>query len=223
MIFSQQNKQVSVRTQQHRLSADGQLYDMVADPGQTRNIAAAQPKEAARLAAAVADFKREVFPLVGPDDRPFPIGFAATTWLPARDGVGHGGIERSAKAPNCSFFTHWTKKEDSITWDVEVLQSGTYSADLYYTCPASDIGSTVELSLGASQLTGQVNVAHDPPLEGAKDDRTDRGQESYVKAFRPLRLGSFRLEKGRGPLTLRATEIPGQQVADVRYVILTKA
>ena len=109
-----------------------------------------------------------------------------------------------------------------MTWDVEVLQAGNYAADLYYTCPAADVGSTVELTLGESKLAGKIKVAHDPPLEGAKDDRASRGQESLVKAFRPLRLGSVRLAKGRGPLTLRATDIPGKQVADVRYVILTQ-
>ena len=223
MIFSQQNRQVSVRTQRYRLDAAGKLFDMVSDPGQTRDISAAEPTETKRLLAAVADFKRDVFPFVGPDERPYPVGFSATTWLPARDGEGQGGIARSAKAPNCSFFTHWTSKEDRMTWNVEVLKAGTYTAELYYTCPAADIGSTVELTLGASKLIGKINVAHDPPLEGAKDDRVDRGQESFVKAFKPLRLGSVKLEKGQGTLTLQATEITGRQVADVRYVILRRS
>ena len=110
-----------------------------------------------------------------------------------------------------------------MTWEVEVLEAGSYAADLYYTCPATDVGSTVELTLGESKLVGKIKVAHDPPLEGAKDDRASRGQESLVKAFRPLRLGAVRLAKGRGTLRLRAVDIPGRQVADVRYVILTKA
>ena len=44
-----------------------------------------------------------------------------------------------------------------------------------------------------------------------------------MKDFRPLRLGRLRLKPGRGPLTLRALEIPGQQVIDVRAVMLTLA
>ena len=55
---------------------------------------------------------------------------------------------------------------------------------------------------------------------GEKDDRVPRG-ESYVKDFRPLRLGAIALSKGRGKLSLRAVEIAGKQVADVRYVALT--
>lgn len=223
MIFSKQRDKFSVRTQQYRLDPDGKLFDMVADPGQKRDVAAAHPDVAARLGEAVRKFVAEIKPFAGPDDRPYPVGFAATTWLPARDGVGHGGIERSGKAPNCSFFTNWTKKEDSMTWDVEVLQAGRYTAELYYTCAAPDVGSAVELSWNQSRLTGKIDAAWDPPLEGKEHDRVDRGQESYVKAFKPLRLGVFSLAKGRGAMTLRATEIPGKQVADVRYLILTRA
>ncbi len=46
--------------------------------------------------------------------------------------------------------------------------------------------------------------------------------ESYVKDFRPLRLGVIPLKKGRGLLTLRATDIPGRQVMDVRELRLTR-
>ena len=35
------------------------------------------------------------------------------------------------------------------------------------------------------------------------------------------RLGGIALKKGRGQLLLHALEIPGKQVADVRYVALT--
>lgn len=222
MLFSQQRGKFSVRTQQYRMDSDGLLFDMAADPEQKNNIAATKPEVAKRLGESLRRFEAEVKPFVGPDDRPYPVGYAQTTWLPARDGVGHGGVERSGRAPNCSFFTNWTKKDDSITWDVDVLQAGSYTAELYYTCPAADIGSTVEIQCNQSRVAGKINVAHDPPLEGRKEDRVDRGTESYVKDFHPLRLGTISLQKGRGAMTLRATEIPGKQVADVRYLILTR-
>jgi len=48
-----------------------------------------------------------------------------------------------------------------------------------------------------------------------------RDGESFVKDFKPLRLGVMTLEKGRGQLTLRALQVPGKQVMDVRAVVLT--
>ena len=143
------------------------------------------------------------------------------TQIPARDGVAHGGIKRSNKFPNCSFFTNWTSTEDKITWDAEVLSDGQYEVELYYTCPAADVGSTVELSFGASRLLGRITEAHDPPLRGGGNDRVQR-TESYVKDFKPLKLGTIELRKGRGELTLRATEIPGTQAMDFRLMMFTR-
>jgi len=220
MIFSLQNKRISVRTQQYRLDATGQLFDMLADPGQERDIAKENPGVAAKLGQAVAQWAKEVLPLAGEDSRPFPVGYSKTTLLPARDGVSEGGIERSAKPPNCSFFTNWTSKDDRMSWDIEVAQSGEYDADIYYTCAPGNTGSTVELSFLDGRVRRKIAEAHDPPLVGEKDDRVPRG-ESYVKDFRPFRLGAIILPKGRGKLTLRALEIAGKQVADVRYVALT--
>jgi hypothetical protein len=63
-------------------------------------------------------------------------------------------------------------------------------------------------------------VAVDPPLSDGTD-RVPREAESHVKKFRPLRLGVLHLEKGRGALVLRAVEMPGGQVADLRMIELT--
>lgn len=223
MIFSHWAGKVSVRTQQYRLDNANQLFDMQADPGQTKDISQQQPETTARLVKAVAQWKQELLPGLKDDRRPFPVGYPAfpITQLPARDGVPHGQVQRSAPAPNCSFFKNWTSTNDSITWDVEVANAGKYEAVIYYTCPQADIGSTIELSFSDSRIQSTVAVAHDPPLLGAADDRVPRRGESYVKDFKPMRLGVFDLKPGRGPLTLRALTVPGKQVMDVRMVLLT--
>jgi hypothetical protein len=209
MIFSLQRNRVSVRTQRFRLDAEGRLYDIAADPGQTRDIAGENSAEASRLKRAVDEWSRQMLPLVGEDTRPFPVGHAPLTRLPARDGVPEGGVKRSANAPNSSYFTNWT------------APAGRFEAEIGYTCPRGQEGSTVELSFLGAKAEARIEPPHDPPLVGAAEDRVPRG-ESYVKDFRPLRLGSLRLEKGRGKLTLRAVRIAANQVADVRYVNLRR-
>jgi len=42
-----------------------------------------------------------------------------------------------------------------------------------------------------------------------------------MKEFHALKLGPAKLSKGRGPLTLRALKIPGQDVMDLRQLNLT--
>ena len=221
MIFSTNNKKVSVRTQQYRLDDQGRLYDMVADPSQTRDVSGAEAAVASKLKKAVAEWSAEVFPFAGPEDRPFPVGYSKLTWLPARDGRPAGGVARSNKYPNSTFFTNWTSKEGEMSWDVEVGKAGEFDVAVEYTCAPGDIGSTIEMSLLGKSTRAKVAAAFDPPLQGATNDRVVR-IEGYYKEFKPLSLGRVTLPAGRGKLTLRATEISGKQVADVFSVMLTR-
>lgn len=244
MIFSHQNGNVSVRTQRYRYDNAGALFDLTQDPGQQRNIAPNEPAITGQLAAAVAAWRRDVLGRTAvsevaspakskgkakgggaglpPDDRPFTVGYAEfpTTLLPARDGIPHGGIKRSANAPNSSYFTNWRSREDSITWDIEVHAAGRYEAVIYYTCPESDAGATVELGFKGAKVRGAVRPGWDPPLV-KHEDRVPRVAESYLKEFRALPLGIIDLAAGRDKLSLGAVDIPGGSVMDVRLVMLT--
>lgn len=214
---------VSLRTQQYRLDPQGRLFDIEADPGQRRDVAAEHPQDAARLRTEARRWKAELDGDLGPDTRPFTVGYSRFTPLPARDGIPEGGIQRSGRAPNCSYFTNWTKTADRMTWHIEVGQAGEYDASVYYACPPADIGSRIELSFGTERIEARVDQPYDPPLVGAEHDRVPRKDgESYVKDFRPMRLGTLKLQPGRGLLTLKALEIPGKQAMEVRYVTLTR-
>ena len=250
-LFSHQNGQISARTQRYRLDGRGALYDMVADPGQTKDVAEREPAVAEQLRGAVAAWRTEVVgglagavaaaPLpaassdgkakgrkgggaqVPADTRAFPVGYREFPWtpLPARDGVAHGEARRSSNAPNSSYFVNWKTKEDRFTWDIEVATAGTYDVTIDYTCPVPAAGSTIELSFLNARLAGKVSPGWDPPLWTNQDTLPRPPAESQMKEFRPLRLGTMKLEKGRGLLTLRATDIPGGYVMDVRRINLT--
>jgi arylsulfatase A-like enzyme len=231
MIFTTWAGRVSVRTQQHRLDHAGALYDMLADPGQTENVAAAQPEVAARLRQAVEDWRAEMHIVQDPkprprqavDPRPIDVGYPEfpVTMLPARDGEPRGGVQRSSSAPNCSYFVDWTTREASMVWNLRVQTPGDYHVVIDYTCPLADAGSLIELSFRGSRLTGRVAPGWDPPLYTNQDTLPRPPAESPMKEFRPLDLGTIRLEPGQGELTLRALEIPGHSVMDVRRVTLT--
>lgn len=213
----------SIRSLRYILDDKGKLYDLSLDPGQRTDIADQNPEIVTGFKNTLTAWKEDVLAEVIPDDRPFPVGYRqfTTTHLPARDGIGYGKIERGAKAPNCSFFTNWTSTSDFITWDVDVATTGKYEATVYYTCSKADVGLTIKLEFGESNISGRVSEAHDPPLVGAEEDRVPRKGESLVKDFKPLKLGAISLNKGRGLLKLSADDVVGKQVMDVRYVVLT--
>jgi arylsulfatase A-like enzyme len=225
ILFHHWAGKVSARNQRFRLDAAGQLFDFTKDPGQQRNVAGDHADVAQKLSEAVAAWKKDVLARVPkPDDRPFPVGYAEfpRAVLPARDGVPHGGVKRSAPAPNCSFFTHWTNPDDRMTWNIEVHEAGRYEAIIQYTCPKAEVGSTIELTLGKAKWTGTIAEAHESPLRGKERDRVPRRGESYVKDFQPLSLGVVELPAGKGSLTLRASKVASDQVADVRAVELVR-
>ena len=232
MIFSTWNGAVSVRTQTHRLDNRGQLFDMIADPGQTEPVTSKAPELAAQLSSAVKRWTEEMaFIAAGAgkgrgrsvDPRPIPVGYREfpITMLPARDGEPLGGIKRSSSAPNCSYFVNWTNQDDSMVWLLEVMTAGSYEVSVDYTCPLPDAGSTIELSFKDSRLSSEVAPGWDPPLYTNQDTLPRPPAESRMKEFRTLQLGEITLPKGQGPLTLRAVKIPGKSVMDVRRITLT--
>lgn len=216
-------RNLSVRSQRFRLDPAGALFDMVADPGQTQDVAAQHADEVARLKEVAKKFTGEVGPILAEAKaRPYPVGYAPLTYLPARDGEPHGNVQRSGKAPNCSYFTNWTSTEDSITWDIAPAEAGEYEVSLYYTCAPENVGAEIEVSFAGRTLRYRVTEAHDPPAYGKEHDRDDRGSESYVKDFKALKLGKMKLEEAEGPLTLRALKIPGKAAIEVRYAIIER-
>ncbi len=247
MIFSTWASNISVRTQTHRLDNTGQLFDMIADPGQTTPVNDQEPELATTLTEAVNAWRKEMYgpsaaapdaaaPVAGKgkggkgknsgnavDPRPIPVGYSEfpITMLPARDGEPRGSVKRSSNAPNCSYFVNWTSKDDSLVWLLDVKTTGRYEVMIDYTCPIPDAGSTIELAFQDARLTGKVEPGWDPPLYTNQDTLPRPDGESTMKDFRTLKLGEVELKAGQGPMTLRAVDIPGKSVMDLRRVTVT--
>ncbi len=236
MIFTTWSGQVSVRTQTHRLDSQGKLFDMIADPRQSKEVKQDLAGLGDELRSAVDRFKMDVMTEsnsqqvikqknrgASVDPRLIPVGYPEfpRTWLPARDGEPSGTVRRSSGAPNSSYFVNWTSTDDRLTWNVDIHTSGRYHVELAYTCPEQDAGSTIELSLGEQRLAGKVLPGWDPPLYTNQDTIPRPPAESPLKEFHNLDLGDIQLNAGSGELTLRATAISGKSVMDLRSMTLT--
>lgn len=223
-LYSVWRKRVSVRTEQFRLDTAGALFDIRTDRGQTADVSSKYPEVAAELRSAAREFNQEMQALFAASaDRPFTVGFDVSTTLPARDGVESGpSITRSAKAPNNSFFENWKSEEDTITFDVEVSETGPFEAILYYTCRTGDVGASIRLSEdGGDGTEATVTEAFDPPFY---DNSKERMENSHyiVKDFKPLALGELKLRKGRQTLRLSAPKIVGDEAVDVHSIELIR-
>ncbi|MEM1294374.1 MAG: arylsulfatase [Verrucomicrobiota bacterium] len=215
-------KRTTVRTERFRLDEKGALFEIAKDRGQLTNVAEMYPDIAKTLQKAVTAHRAEADKYLAANaDRPFTVGFADSTTLPARDGIPHGTIQRSSKAPNNSFFTNWTSKDDSITWDIEVGTEGNYRATVFYTCPEPNAGAVIRLSFGESKTESTATEAFDPPLWDKSKERVSESHY-FVKDFKPLDLGVLALNEGRGFLTLSIPTLIADRGIDVYSIVLDR-
>ncbi len=230
MLFTTWGGKNGVRTQQHRLDAKGNLYDMIADPGQTEPINKKEPELAEKLQQAVNAWSTEVTANLPPkkkgvsvDQRPIEVGYKEfpITMLPARDGEPHDGIKRSSSAPNCSYFVNWTDTNGSMVWLIDVVTSGRYQVTIDYTAPTAAVGAQIELRYNDTHLAGTISEAWDPPLNTNQDTIERPKAESQMKSFKSWDYGVMDLKKGSGALTLTALSAPNHVLMDVRRVTLT--
>ncbi|HIG26915.1 MAG TPA: N-acetylgalactosamine 6-sulfate sulfatase [Verrucomicrobiales bacterium] len=222
-LFAIKNQQVSVRTQRFRLDSTGKLFDIEHDRGQQLDVSQEHPVLTEQLRNAASDHNLQMQKdFAAYKVRPFTVGYKKSTTLPARDGVEHGSIQRSARAPNNSFFTHWTNSEDSITWDVDVAQDGDYQAIVYYTCASGNEEAVIQFSMeNGNSVQTEVTDVFDPPLYDKSKERVENSHY-FVKDFNPLKLGTLQLNKGRGSLRLSAPILKGPEAIDVHSIELIR-
>ncbi|MFK7909338.1 MAG: arylsulfatase [Akkermansiaceae bacterium] len=221
ILINHWRNRISARSQRFRLDHQGKLFDMINDPTQKKPVNKEHPKVLAELKEVVSTHRETFMPNYTKDTRPFVIAHPdfPITQLPARDAKSHGSIKRSSIHPNCSYFYHWTKPTDHVTFDAEVAAGGTFEVVLYYA--AKQAGAKCELSFNDATLKFKITEAHDVPAKGAEHDHHPR-TESYVKDFKALPIGTIDLKKGVGKLTLKATEIPGSEALEFRLLTLER-
>jgi arylsulfatase A-like enzyme len=225
MLFSAWNGKSTVRSQTHRLQNTGALFEIESDPGEQNDVSKEQPLVAAKLRTALANWQDECpgKPAKSEVVRPFPLGHPKAEWtqLPARDATVEGTITRSNRYPNCTFMQNWTDTKSSINWDVEVLSGGTFEVQMYYSCDADDVGSTVRLVCGESTIEATITKPNEVPLIGAAEDRFDR-VEGYVRRWKPMDLGKMKLSAGQKSLMLQAVDVAGEEVANMRLLMFRR-
>lgn len=210
---------MSGRGDRWMLDHEGELFDLRHDPQQLEPVTREFPEIAADRRVRVSDWQAEMTATGATEDPAITLGHpeARFTPLPARDAKLHGTLARSNRFPNDSYVRNWTSTADRLTWPVDVPADGRFAVTLYYTCPAADVGSIVQLDGGGASIRTAVTPAWDPPELGADHDRIPR-QESDVKNFAPLAWGEIKLSAGEATLTLHGPEIVGETALEFRLL-----
>jgi hypothetical protein len=187
-------------------------------------VAEAFPYEFQKLTQVKNKWLAEVLTeLPKEDNRPLIIGYPAlaTTQLPVSEGTAHGNIKRSNQHPNDSHMTNWLNKEDFISWEVALEQEGDFEINLYYACSKENIGTELSMSFGESSLTNKITTENNAPLIGMEHDNVPR-EESYIKDFKPLKLGVVHLNAGSGTLKVQSKSLLKANDLDMKLLTLTR-
>ena len=221
IFVNQWKNKFGVRSQNYRLGEKGELFDMTSDPEQLKPIK--NEKVSRKLRKALGKYKTEVLPGYGggKDERGFVIAHPGSklTQLPARDAVATGGLKRSNRFPNDSYFESWNSIDDRITWKAEAGESGAFEVEIFYATKSG--GAKYRLSFKGRELDFVIPNAHDVPKLGAGEDRSPRN-ESYTKDWARLKVGRIELTKGEGELVLEALKIPGNEAMEFRLLTLRR-
>ncbi|MEO1652674.1 MAG: hypothetical protein AAFU64_03935, partial [Bacteroidota bacterium] len=116
------------------------------------------------------------------------------------------------------WFCHWASEDDLIFWNIHSDTPRRWEVILKYTCPQDQIGSDISLAIGDQEIVIPLDQAYQPE-KIPSPDRVPR-QEVYEQTWATFKIGHMILPAGSQQIRLQATNIKGQQVAEVKSLIL---
>ena len=210
-----------------------ELYDMIADPSQTRNLAQAKPALLAKFRSACDAWFADAAS-AGFDPIPVHVGhperdevvleghYAHLAPLenrradPALHGISYHG--RSGWAND--WVDNWSSTDAHPYWPLKIVRGGNYRVVLKYACAKEDVGSRLRVEAGGQSL--ELNVDRPfTPVTIPSPDRVGR-KEAPERTWGSLPAGTLRLAKGNTVLRVRALEIPGDEALELKAVHLTR-
>ncbi|MFH5803372.1 arylsulfatase [Alienimonas sp. DA493] len=219
----------AVRTDRWRCVREGgdwQLFDMLADPGETTDVGDQFPEVRDELAGAfaakwtevTADGFAPVPTLVSADD-------ADGITLPAheaelRPAKGQGLRYTGPNGWANDWIVDWENPDAFAEWPLLVEgDGGRYAVEALVTAAPEQVGSTFVVEIdGSDPVRAAIREPFDPPFFPSPD-RFQR-PEAYEKPWATLELGEVTLPPGPRSLRLRAAEKPAETMPEVKAVRL---
>lgn len=208
-----------LRTDRYRLvnwRSGYELYDMLIDPSQKRNIVDKEPELSAELIRTYENWYADVSP--GSNDLPpVPIGYPGydTVKIIAPDALLSENLAYSGKFGWVTCYAiNWKDVNDYINWPVDVYSPGDYEFILHYWCSKENIGSEFTLKSKNGKIGNVITEGgHDKVIQKELHFMS-RTAGKFV--WSKMNLGTMNLEKGPQDLVLQAVNIPGENAGEIR-------
>jgi arylsulfatase A len=183
-----------------------ELFDVVADVGENKNLAAEKPDVVKQLADKLAAWRKDVgakMPTPNPDYVPNPQAKDGTIALPARTAEVHGTMLRFEPLPHKNTLGYWVNVDDWASWEFTVTQPGTFTVEVLQGCGKGQGGSEVNVQLA------------DQTIKFIVEDTGD------FQNFKPRDIGTVKVDKpGKYTLAIKPVKKAASAIVDIRQVTL---
>lgn len=191
-----------------------ELYDLKNDPAQLVNIASIRPAIVQELESEYFNWWNEATQGLSMQ-RYIPISkLAPEIVLPTYEATlkgslaffeGHGWAQ--------DWITHWTQESDSLFWELDVLDSGTFEVWLEQTASPAQLGAKLTLTTSSDTLRYTLQQSFNPTRIPSPDRvlRKEAPEQTWNKVF----LGIVNLKPGPETIFLIAKDIPAQGLGDI--------
>lgn len=206
--------QGSVRTEKWRAvqnREEWELYNMIDDPSQEKNVAHLHPEVVKALSTAYANWLSEVTK-GGFEVLPIPVGHdsAPVVQLKSPDAKLSGNVQWSGgKGYAHEWLTNWSGG-DSVQWIVDVKHDGVYNVVLHYGWDGEK-DETLKVC-----VTADETICKDVNQHKFKISTTDKRPGGKPDALRwaTSKLGTVKMKEGRRRITLHLLiDSPGEEFA----------
>ncbi|MGE3310110.1 MAG: sulfatase-like hydrolase/transferase [Limisphaerales bacterium] len=184
-----------------------ELFNLANDPGETTNLADAQPDRVIQLCRSLTNWQNArgaQWPMSNPDWEPKPLTVSTEgpILLHSRDAFVHGTLLRYEPQPFKNTLGWWARPEDSAEWIFDLPKPGRYSMEILQGCGKGSGGSEVHFTVAGQTLVTTV---------------LDTG---HFQNFTNRTLGEINLPSGRHSLKVQPVTKPGGAVMDLRQIVL---
>lgn len=176
----------------------GQLYDLQADPGESKDVSRQYPEEASSLRNEFLRWFNEVTEGQNYQPAAIPVGDSEEPVVelqPSWAILKGDGLEYSFDGYDWDTIDGWNSNTGSATWQLDVLQPGRYAVELSYGYrDASPATGMLEISVGETTLSCDLSMS--------------TSQNVFLKQS----VGTLDLKAGKQTLRVQAADsggIPG--------------
>lgn len=223
----------SVRTQRWlavRSKKDWELFDLIVDQGQTRDLAETYPWVLEMLSSRYETLLAELEPAHMPT--PIPLGYAEApiVEIGAHDAILHesgnkGGIAYNFPAGYANhWITNWTETEAYPEWTLDVVEEGRYAATLLYGLRegSGEVAGKLSVSDSREYYSFRIDRVFDEPAYEQPFILSGEASKYASKPWGEASLGDVELSKGEARLSLRLDSIPLERGFELKALRLEK-